>query len=85
VFSPDATWIDLIAPGENIYSTYRASGYATWSGTSFAAASVSGAIALLVQTQNMRAREAVDWLRTRPADRKQPGVAAVIDDIGPRA
>ncbi len=84
VFSPDAPWVDLIAPGENVYSTYKASGYATWSGTSFAAAAVSGAIALLVQTQNLDAAQALDWLRTPPAMRKQPGVGAVIDDIGPR-
>ena len=85
VFSPDAPWIGLIAPGENIYSTYKASGYAFWNGTSFAAAAVSGAIAFLVQTQGIDASEAVDWLNTPPGSRKDPRVTAVIDDIGPRA
>lgn len=84
-FSPDASWVDLIAPGENIYSTFKASGYATWSGTSFAAAAVTGAVTFLVQTQNMTAAEAVHWLRTPPAERKEPAVSALIDDIGPRA
>jgi len=83
-FSPTAKWVDLMAPGEDVYSTYRASGYATWKGTSFAAAAVSGAIAFLVQTQHMKTGDAVAWLKTLPAARKQSGVSAVIDDIGPR-
>jgi subtilisin family serine protease len=52
---PDVQWIDVLAPGSEVLSTFLASrvtghsqpftGYARWSGTSFAAASVSGAIA----------------------------------------
>jgi subtilisin family serine protease len=57
-FSPKAPWIDLHAPGVGLTSTFlnRAtlppdaevvdfSGFASWSGTSFSAALVSGAIA----------------------------------------
>ncbi len=57
-FSPDAPWVDVHAPGVNLLSTYLArakagpdaeprdfGGFARWSGTSFAAALVSGAIA----------------------------------------
>jgi subtilisin family serine protease len=84
-FSPDASWVDLIAPGDDICSTYKASGYATWSGTSFAAAAVTGTVAFLVQTQNMTAIKAVHWLKTPPAERKEPTVGALSDDIGPRA
>ncbi len=57
-FTPrDAEWIDLIALGEGVVSTYldalveldhrpvRFNGWARWSGSSFSAAGVSGAIA----------------------------------------
>jgi hypothetical protein len=82
-FSPKASWVDLIAPGVNIASTYKASGYATWDGTSFSAAAVSGAIAYLIDTAGITAEQAVAWLMTAPADRKNPAVTAVMDDIGP--
>ncbi len=83
-FSPKASWVDLIAPGEDIISIYKASGYATWSGTSFASAAVSGAIAYLMETVGITAEKAVAWLLTPPADRKDPAVTAAIDDIGPQ-
>ena len=82
-FSPKASWVDLIAPGVDIVSTYKASGYATWNGTSFSAAAVSGAIAYLIETAGITPEQAVAWLMTAPADRKNPAVTAVMDDIGP--
>jgi hypothetical protein len=83
-FSPKASWVELIAPGVDIVSTYKASGYATWNGTSFSAAAVSGAIAYLIETAGITAEQAVAWLMTAPADRKNRVVTAVMDDIGPQ-
>jgi membrane-anchored mycosin MYCP len=57
---PDLPWVDVVSPGDGVTSTYLAGkvalppssgapdmfeGYATWSGTSFSAAQVSGAVA----------------------------------------
>lgn len=73
-FSPDQPWVDLLAPGVDSVSTYldevptatgtlRFGGYARWSGTSFAAAVVSGAIAAGVQPGRVGARESWEDLR----------------------
>jgi membrane-anchored mycosin MYCP len=69
-FTPDAQWIDLYAPGENVASTFlpgvlnsaeRPNAYASWNGTSFAAANVCGAIAALM-SEGYRARDALEKL-----------------------
>jgi Subtilase family len=83
-FSPQTDWVDLIAPGEKIYSTYKASGYAIWAGTSFAAAAVSGAIAHLIEAAGLSVEQAVDCLMTPPAERKYPAVTTAVEDIGPQ-
>jgi len=83
-FSPVNTgWVDLMAPGEQVYSTYELGRYADWDGTSFAAAAVSGAIAYLMQTQGMLPGEAAAWLNTPPAARKPFPGSAAMDDIRP--
>ncbi|WP_432477215.1 S8 family peptidase [Nocardioides sp. GXQ0305] len=83
-FSPAGVpWVDALAPGVNRVSTYldgtvtfdkgdplRFEGLASWSGTSFAAASVSGAIAARTVPGRVSARRAWEMMREeseRPA------------------
>lgn len=46
-FANYGDWIAFAAPGEGIYSTFAASGYATWSGTSMATPFGAGQAALI--------------------------------------
>ena len=46
-FSSYGTWIDLCAPGMDIFTTYTGGAYTSYSGTSFAASMVSGLAALI--------------------------------------
>ena len=69
-FSPDRPWVDVLAPGVDLRSTYLpyasgqgsglrfGSGWADWSGTSFSAALVSGAIASAVDPGRVSAAQA---------------------------
>ena len=83
-FSPVNTeWVDLMAPGEQVYSTYELGDYALWDGTSFATPAVSGAIAYLMQTEGMSSDDAGAWLKTPPAARKPFPGSAAMDDIRP--
>jgi hypothetical protein len=82
-FSPQRDWVDLLAPGVGVRSLYKANGYASWDGTSFSAAEVSGAIAHLVETRHMTPAQAVDLLRTPPSLRGKAAADGSIDDIGP--
>jgi len=82
-FSPQREWVDLLAPGVGVRSLYKANGYATWDGTSFSAAGVSGAIAHLAETRHMTPAQAVDLLRTPPSLRGKAAADGSIDDIGP--
>jgi len=83
-FSPVNTeWVDLMAPGEQVYSTYELGDYALWDGTSFATPAVSGVIAYLMQTEGMSSDDAGAWLKTPPAARKPFPGSAAMDDIRP--
>ena len=50
-FSNQGSYIEIAAPGSNIFSTYLAGGYATMSGTSMATPHVAG-LAALIWSQN---------------------------------
>ena len=82
-FSPRGKWVDLLAPGVGVRSLYKANGYATWDGTSFSAAAVSGALAHLVETQSVTPRRAVALLLKPPSARKGIPGSESVEDIGP--
>ena len=78
-FGPRLPWINCTAPGLNLVGAYldatvelsdgtqqRFTGYAQWSGTSFAAATVSGAVAARAASDKVPAREALDRLLHDP-------------------
>lgn len=85
-FSPDAPWVDVLAPGVGLTSTYlpraRSSagskpvefpdGWATWSGTSFAAAVVSGVVAASTEPGRVSARAAAADLLASLPETTQP-------------
>ena len=74
-FTPDASWLDLLAPGDGVVGPFLVgqvdapdqvgcfpSGYAAWSGSSFAAAAVSGELARLMIERDLTAPAARDVL-----------------------
>jgi len=70
-FSNFGDWVELAAPGVDIYSTIRGPSYDYWSGTSFACPHVSG-LAALVWSEFPNATR--DWIRTR--------LRETADDLG---
>jgi hypothetical protein len=78
-FSPKLPWVTCTAPGEHLVGAYlnaivkltddttqQFAGYATWKGTSFATAKVSGAIAAVMKQGKVTAREALELLFDEP-------------------
>lgn len=51
-FANYGKWVDIVAPGQDILSTYPVSKYAYWSGTSMATPFVSGEAALIHSVAN---------------------------------
>jgi subtilisin family serine protease len=81
--------VDVEAPGDGIYSTYYTGGYASWSGTSFAAPFVSGLGALLAGDNPYLGPHAIKYIIKHTAvniDALNPGYAGQIGfgiiDIG---
>jgi subtilisin family serine protease len=60
-FSSFGSWLSLYARGEDVKGPYEA-GWATWEGTSFAAATVTGRIAWLMAEKHLSADVAADQL-----------------------
>jgi subtilisin family serine protease len=86
-FSNYGWWVDAAARGENVASTFlshgqqsgrRFRGYATWSGTSFAAPVVAGSIASLMSAKDMSARDAVGELLDPAAGIRLPDLGVVV-------
>lgn len=94
-WSNTGPWVDLVAPGEQLLSTYlfytpppgdpdpeaqRYRGWAAWSGTSFATAVVSGQVACTMSQRQVTAQEAVALLRSEAA-RRVDGVPLVSGQV----
>ena len=87
-FSNYGWWVDAAAPGEAVRSAFLTRGeedgkefhgYATWSGTSFAAPYVAGSIAALMSAKDMSARDAVSALLDPVTATRLPDLGAVVD------
>jgi hypothetical protein len=78
-FTPGAPWVDVMAPGVDVASTLRTSSssalFGTWSGTSFAAAAVSGAIA---EESGHHGSALAAWEHVRSSSPKDPGGRPVV-------
>jgi len=83
-WSNDGAWVDAWAVGEAVHSTYvnrfGYQGFATWSGTSFAAPKVAGAIARRYATSAGDVRAARDAVLA--AADEIPSVGLAVRDVG---
>jgi subtilisin family serine protease len=85
-FSDRGWWVDANAPGVDVAGPFPARGadgeiepsYAKWSGTSFAAPFVAGAIAQLANAKDITAREAVEILLDTAKPKSDPELGVEI-------
>jgi subtilisin family serine protease len=93
-FSNFGDWVDACAIGERVSSSFvkfdgplpstgdfdddEFTGYATWSGTSFAAPAVAGAIVALAMERGIPATEAAKILLDPATHESRPGVGVVV-------
>lgn len=86
-FTPRVPWLDVVAPGADVASTYvpRSAeegagagepGFARWSGTSFAAAAVSGELATRLGAEEADAWQA--WVNLRDEAKPESGELPVV-------
>lgn len=74
-FSNFGPWVDIVAPGKSITSTFPIDGYAQWSGTSMATGFVTGQAALIRSAQPELNADSVSQLIR--------STAIPIDDLNP--
>jgi subtilisin family serine protease len=86
-FSNYGWWVDAAAPGEDVKSAFLTHGtengesfhgYASWSGTSFAAPYVAGSIAALMSAKDMSARDALGELLDPAAGTRLPDLGQLL-------
>jgi subtilisin family serine protease len=97
-FSNHGEWVDACAPGVDLTSWFftqngvRArkhgydpddfTGWATWSGTSFAAPVVAGMLARAADGQTLTAAQGIEVLIDQPGLHRSPGYGTVINVLG---
>ena len=93
-FSSGGPFVDLAAPGRNVYSTFKGNAYAKMSGTSMACPHVAGVVALVLSAHAEITTQAqlVEYLRKYATDLLTPGFdprtgagAPVVDKYFPAA
>jgi subtilisin family serine protease len=87
-FSNYGWWVDACAVGEDVagpFLTYRTeegrsfTGYASWSGTSFAAPQLAGAVAEIAISKQLTARDAAELLLDPATARRRSDLGVVIE------
>jgi hypothetical protein len=90
-FSNYGWWVDACTVGEHVTSTFleftqadgvRFDGFATWSGTSFAAPQVAGAVAQIAHEKDIRPSDALDFVLDRTLHPALPDFGVVVPSVG---
>jgi subtilisin family serine protease len=81
-FSNYGHWIDITAPGEDIYSTKYTGGYESGSGTSFSAPIITGLAGLLKAEHPQWTPYEIEWALESGADRRDGTEWNIYDGYG---